>query len=188
MKVIRYSPSEFSVLRSLLGKTVQRILCYNYHVILDFGTEYVQFDIKTASGVGKIGNLEVKYTIPTLHQESMVVEDSETTIARNFSIDQVDIMNTWIYQREKNKESVQPIKTTDENLNKVVAKLLTKAHVVTEELLIRPSTIRKLFYNTEYINAVDVGIRIRSGNNFLVIAPIDNKYGFMKPNGCLRMS
>ncbi|WP_276499345.1 hypothetical protein [Pontibacter litorisediminis] len=179
MKKIEYSKEAVDTLRLLIGKTAERVI-YNFmYYILDFGDYHILFPMELETGLSETGEQEIKYTFPVLYHESVKLERSDIVVADSFKIESIQILQTLLYWKKVEKENVN-IRVGDEAAAKVVADLIAVSFETEEELMIKPSTAEDFPLEPKYKNLVDVGIRIRNKNNSLIIAPIDNCFGFME--------
>lgn len=178
MNIIRYSDKEIELLKRMLGQTVQRITYSITQIRIDFRDFSVQFDISVDNAVSSVGGAEIKRTKPVLSTGESPNAHESDSMEINLPVDEIEIMETMLYWRAINKSEVEPLNTGNQNLNRVANNLLNRSVMATEEILIKPSLLRNFFFPGDFLNRVDVGIRIKSGPNYFVIAPIDNFYGF----------
>jgi hypothetical protein len=179
LKKIEYSEETVETLRLLLGKTAERVI-YNFmYYILDFGDYHILFPMELETGLSETGEQEIKYTFPVLYHERVKLEKLDIVVDVGFKIESVQILQTLLYWKKVEKENVN-ISVGDEAATKVVADLIASSFETEEELMLKPSLMDNFPLEPKYKNLVDVGVRIRSGNDNLIIAPIDNCFGFME--------
>ncbi|WP_161888353.1 hypothetical protein [Pontibacter russatus] len=177
MKRLEYSEAERQILKQLIGKTAERVI-YNFtYYILDFGTYYILFSMELENGISKSGSQEIKFTRPELISEKLILNDSDRIIADYITIDRIQILKTIIYWGQIDKEYIT-VNFGSEATNKTIENLISSGFSTEEEIMVKPSLSNGIHFLEEYGNVVDVGIRLQTKDKNLIIAAIDNWFGF----------